>query len=117
MKEFIRKYLLLIIVVLNILYITYLNIFAAYNVLYYNRQAYFIIGELIFNLIISIILFIRSKNKCSIINLLLLLITNFALISTIYAFIPKIALLGMPYRLEGYMQYLIIYLYFIYLVI
>ena len=101
MKEFIRKYLLLIIVVLNILYITYLNIFAAYNVLYYNRQAYFIIGELIFNLIISIILFIRSKNKCSIINLLLLLITNFALISTIYAFIPKIALLGMPYRLEG----------------
>ena len=96
-----KKYLLNLYIIINILYIFISSILMTYKVISYQALA---IGEIVLlgiNIIVSIILFIMKKYKKNIIDIFLVLLIIFGIISVIYAFNVHNAIFGEYYRYEG----------------
>ena len=96
-----KKYLLNLYIIINILYIFISSILMTYSVISYKALA---IGEMVLlglNIIVSIILFIKKKYKKSIIDIFLLLIFIFGIISIFFAYSKHNAIFGEEYRYEG----------------
>lgn len=101
-------------VILNILYVFISSLLYTYNVIYYSHYGKSMIFSLILNIIfIFFIVFIKkfkTKNyKMSIYDFLLILLSIFAIISTIFAISKYAALYGFYLRYEGLFSILYYY--------
>ena len=112
MKKIIKNNLLEIVICLNILFIFINSFLFTSNIIEFKQFGKSIIYSSFINLIISIIIFIykkfiKKKYKFNILDILVLLILFFGIISVIFAIYPRYALEGAPTRYEGF--YAILY--------
>ena len=95
------NYLLFIYIILNMLYVLIGSVLVFNNILKMSRFSYGYIVLLGINILLILILFFKKKYVKNKIDIFLLLIIIFAIISTIFAYKPEKALFGTYARYEG----------------
>jgi putative inorganic carbon (HCO3(-)) transporter len=114
MKKFIKNYLLLFYLIINILFVFINSILDTYYIIDLNVIGLSYLYACILNLIVCLILliyrrFIKRTYKLDITDLLLIILITLGCISTVYAIVPEISLHGFIVRKEG--LYAVVYYY------
>ena len=97
----VRSLLLPIYLIMNVLYIFIGTYLVKMNIINIDKYAYVYIGLLAFNALLIILMFIFKKYRKNKIDIFLLLIIIFGVISTIFAYRRKTAIIGEWGRREG----------------
>ena len=106
MKNIIKNNLLFIYIIFNIIYLTVGSYLFTNSVISYSKFGRTMVSASILNIIVVVLLviyrkFIKKDFKIRAYDIFLFLIAVFALISTHYAIVKKVALYGTTYRYEG----------------
>ena len=99
--KFIKKNLLNIYLIINIMYIFISSILFTYKIISYGFYGYTMIYTFIINFIVSIILIVKKKFKLEVYDILLIIISLLLIISCVFAKNKTLAIYGFIYRYEG----------------